>query len=220
MGLDVRDIANSGPGESECLSYKDIPNHFSFPDVYDEAVDRAASGSRFVEVGTWFGASAAYMGMKIRDSGKQITFYAIDNFTAAGSGPILLAQAAALGGSFYTTFCDNMKRCGISEYVEPICGDSTESASLFKDRSLDFVYIDACHEYSKVRLDILAWLPKVKSGGTLAGHDYNRTHPGVRRAVDEIFRGCELRIKISSWVIHIDEKVQEHFVRYVEAHGN
>lgn len=55
---------------------------------------------------------------------------------------------------------------------------------------LDLVFIDANHEYSEVRKDILSWLPKVRRGGLLSGHDYDQNIPmfsGVKQAVDEIF---------------------------------
>ena len=42
----------------------------------------------------------------------------------------------------------------------------------FADDSLDFVYIDANHEYSAVLQDIRGWFAKVSPGGVLAGHDY------------------------------------------------
>lgn len=66
--------------------------------------------------------------------------------------------------------------------------DSAEAAKKFSDHSLDFVYIDAAHDYDSVKRDILAWLPKVRHGGILAGHDYlYYGTPDVKRAVDEIF---------------------------------
>lgn len=50
---------------------------------------------------------------------------------------------------------------------------TSESAShIFKDCSLDFVYIDANHAYDFVKNDIKFWFPKVKNGGYLLGHDY------------------------------------------------
>lgn len=62
---------------------------------------------------------------------------------------------------------------------ELIRKDSIEAASEFSDESLDFVYIDANHEFRHVVDDISAWWPKVKIGGIVAGHDYiKRTDPG------------------------------------------
>jgi Methyltransferase domain len=65
---------------------------------------------------------------------------------------------------------------------------SQEAVSSFADNSLDFVYIDANHEYQAVLEDIRAWFSKVKPGGVLAGHDYldgvlPAGHFGVKSAV-------------------------------------
>jgi len=63
--------------------------------------------------------------------------------------------------------------------------DSVIASKLFRNESLDFVYIDANHSYKYVREDIKAWLPKVKNGGVLCGHDID--HDDVYKAVDEAF---------------------------------
>jgi Methyltransferase domain len=74
---------------------------------------------------------------------------------------------------------------------------SLDATQFFDDGSLDFVYLDANHEYESVLKDMEAWYPKVKKGGILAGDDYgampeqqidfgNGIHYfGVKRAVDE-----------------------------------
>jgi len=51
-------------------------------------------------------------------------------------------------------------------------GLSVEAALLVPDASLDFVYIDADHQFSAVVADLAAWEPKVRSGGVVSGHDY------------------------------------------------
>jgi predicted O-methyltransferase YrrM len=69
-----------------------------------------------------------------------------------------------------------------------IRGLSVEVAKQFEDRSLDFVYIDAQHDYANVKADIAAWEPKVRLGGILSGHDYvrrKRMNFGVKEAVNE-----------------------------------
>lgn len=71
---------------------------------------------------------------------------------------------------------------------------SAEAASHIPPGSLDFVFIDADHSYEGCRADILAWLPKVRQGGWICGHDYENTEfPrfGVKRAVDELFPAIE-----------------------------
>lgn len=72
---------------------------------------------------------------------------------------------------------------------------SVEAAAAFDDASLDFVFIDADHSYEGCSEDISAWLPKVKPGGWLCGHDYDHqvyTDFGVTRAVKEAFETFEL----------------------------
>lgn len=67
---------------------------------------------------------------------------------------------------------------------------SLEAVKKFEDNYFDFVYIDADHRYEAVKADIIAWLPKVRAGGFLCGHDYGEKD-GVTKAVDELFPDAE-----------------------------
>lgn len=49
---------------------------------------------------------------------------------------------------------------------------SVDAVKDFKDGSLDFVYIDARHDFDNCITDIIHWTPKVRVGGIVAGHDY------------------------------------------------
>lgn len=62
---------------------------------------------------------------------------------------------------------------------------SVDAAAKYADGSVDVVYIDADHSYEAVAADIDAWLPKIRPGGFIAGHDYHDGFPGVKQAVDE-----------------------------------
>ena len=72
---------------------------------------------------------------------------------------------------------------------EIIKGASMDVVKQFEDESLDFVYIDAAHDYDHVKEDIREWSEKVRKGGIVAGHDYfvfqRSGNDGVVRAVDE-----------------------------------
>ena len=53
---------------------------------------------------------------------------------------------------------------------------STEAAERIPDQSLDFVYVDARHDYCGVTEDINAYYAKLRPGGIMAGHDYLDAH--------------------------------------------
>lgn len=58
---------------------------------------------------------------------------------------------------------------------------------------IDFVYIDAQHNYDAVKKDIAAWWPLTNK--ILAGHDYDeKSWPGVVQAVDEFARRNQLQV--------------------------
>ena len=66
---------------------------------------------------------------------------------------------------------------------------TVEAAHEFDDKSIDFVFVDADHSYEGVKADLEAWIPKIRSGGMIAGHDYTEEFPGVIEAVHERFAG-------------------------------
>jgi len=72
-------------------------------------------------------------------------------------------------------------------------GYSMPVSAEFSDESVDLIFVDGDHEYEGCKMDIETWLPKLKTGGFMAGHDYGHERfPGVKKAVDEIFPKVEL----------------------------
>lgn len=61
---------------------------------------------------------------------------------------------------------------------------SYDSVKYCPDSRLNFIYIDASHLYKDVKRDLSDWLPKLKKGGLICGHDYIPMF-GVIQAVDE-----------------------------------
>ena len=65
---------------------------------------------------------------------------------------------------------------------------TSDAAGEIEDGSQDFVFIDADHSYAGCAGDIRNYLPKIRKGGIMMGHDYNaRAYPGVISAVDRAF---------------------------------
>jgi hypothetical protein len=89
-------------------------------------------------------------------------------------------------------FAENVRRYRGQAVIRPLMMPSTEASALFPDESLDLVFIDGNHGYSHVKQDIRAWLPKVRPGGVLCGHDCDADHAELCLALRaEIAPHCE-----------------------------
>lgn len=62
---------------------------------------------------------------------------------------------------------------------------------------LDLVYIDAIHDEFNVTRDIECWLPKIRTGGILCGHDYYCSE--VKIAVDKKYPDIRGRAAIGCY---------------------
>ena len=79
---------------------------------------------------------------------------------------------------------------------------SLEAVNEFDENSLDFAYLDGRHDYYNVMMDMMAWWPKVKKGGIMAGHDFDSEN--LIAAVLEFSRKMDLPVfrngdAIPSW---------------------
>lgn len=80
--------------------------------------------------------------------------------------------------------------------------ESAEAAGSITE-PLDFVFIDARHDYEGCKRDIEIWSKKVKKGGFVMGHDYgNIKHHGVTQAVNEMYKKIEL-YDDNVWVVRV-----------------
>ena len=173
--------------------YKDLgEDWFTYPKLYKSVVKKFPTNSHFVEVGVWKGMSASFMAVEIINSGKQIKFDCVDNWAIID--PVIPEE---LYENIWETFQTNIEP--VKHIINPVRMISWEAASNYKDESLDFVFIDASHDYESVKKDITAWLPKVKKDGILAGHDYI-SFDGVKRAVGELIGNENVMVIEECWV--------------------
>lgn len=77
-------------------------------------------------------------------------------------------EADDLEGRAYEEAVKNTSGCN----VKFIKATSVDGAKQFENGSLDFVFIDANHDFEHVTEDLNAWAPKVRQGGLVCGHDY------------------------------------------------
>ena len=145
-------------------------NFWSF---YREIAEWIPDGGIWVEVGVYWGQSFGYAVVECLNRGKNVDMVAVDIFAWPHEGQSMIDKF-------------NHEMRPVAGHYRAIQSASWDAAAQFDDASIDFVFIDADHIYEHVKKDILAWLPKVKPGGIIAGHDYNPPHE-VKRAVDEIF---------------------------------
>jgi len=178
--------------------YTDIPGWFNEEWLYDRMIGRAPAPATFVEVGCWLGKSTAYCARRIRDAGKSIRFYAVDTWEGSPNEPAMIEAVASAGGSVFELFRTNMEEAGLLDWIEPMRMPSVTAARLFADESVDFVFIDADHSSEAVRADITAWWPKIKAGGTLAGHDWC-TYGSVQAAVVSAC-GRDFTVEGNCWI--------------------
>jgi len=82
---------------------------------------------------------------------------------------------------------------------------SEEAALYIPPDYLDFVFIDGNHSYKYIKEDIMLWLPRIKSGGFLGGHDYHdQIRFGVKRAVNEIFVDHDITLgEDCTWFVNL-----------------
>ncbi|MCX6924712.1 MAG: class I SAM-dependent methyltransferase, partial [Verrucomicrobia bacterium] len=161
--------------------WSSIPGWFDYWWVYDQIAEQLRDGDTAVEVGVWLGRSITYLAQRLKAQGKRVKLIAVDTFKGEANQPAHTATIAAHGGSIRAAFEANIARCEVADMIEIIVGDSAASAFKVANGSVAFCFIDAAHDYDSVKADILAWEPKIKPEGTLAGHD--ALQPAVYNAV-------------------------------------
>jgi hypothetical protein len=73
-------------------------------------------------------------------------------------------------------------------------GLSTDVVSQFSDNYFDWIYIDTAHTYSVTKAELETYLPKMKAGGIIAGHDFivgEIDVPWKYGVIEAVYEFCE-----------------------------
>ena len=142
--------------------------------LYDVAVRALADGPG-LEVGTYCGKSAIYLGAAARAAGS--TVFTVDHHRGSEENQVgweyhdsTLADAEFGRLDTLPTFRRTLKDAGLEEEVVAIVGQSTTVSALWRT-PLAFVFIDGGHTDEHAGNDYTGWGRWVQHGGTLVVHD-------------------------------------------------
>jgi predicted O-methyltransferase YrrM len=136
-----------------------------------------------LEVGSWKGMSTSVLAKAVADYNGKV--FAVDHWMGnEGDWNYDIARDYDI----YSIFKRNMILSGIWGMVHPLVMDSQTASQIFADGILDLVFIDGDHRYDSVMKDISSWLPKLRKGGILCGHDcegyYSEYPEEVKKMID------------------------------------
>jgi cephalosporin hydroxylase len=152
-----------------------------------------------IEVGSWLGGSGVVQASVIKGR-----LFCVDSWSTIIRSSRTVAALEKLFAQqqdvscIYRQFCFNLDYYINSGKCVPIKSTSEDAIHKLhelgvQNDSVDYVYIDADHSYEHVKQDIAFYSPFVRQGGTISGHDYEKTHSDVILAVNEAF-GSNVRV--------------------------
>ena len=161
--------------------------------AYRSIMNEVPIGGTICELGPWKGRSLCSVADIIIK--RKLNVIAVDIFTGTAHEEDLVRQGKE--SDIEAIFRSNMKRFGLDPVVHRMT--TNEASKLIEDGSLDLCFIDADHSFKGITEDLFYWIPKVKKGGLIGGHDYNgMAWPDVRKVVDTMWR--EVRYEYPSLV--------------------
>lgn len=188
------------------MKWSDIPGWFDFEPLYLDAVAEFHHGT-FVEVGCYLGRSLCRLADLVSKSGQPVRVVGIDTGRGTGveNGSDNHEHAAHVGGgTFIGALHRNIIGCGLADIVDLIVSSSRNAARFFPDNSVQFVCLDASHDYESVLDDLQTWYPKIAPGGVIGGDDYgipgqHNVWPSVEKAVRHFFGAAPELVPHDAW---------------------
>jgi len=182
-----------------------VPGWFHSHKLYEWVVDRCDNDSTLVECGCYFGESTVYMSKLLEEKNAIAKFHSFDildsYFMLDEDDQWYEDPSKDEEHAIVTHFYGNnmelivrhyLSKYGVEDRVKLVREDSIHAADRFEEGSVDFVYLDTEHSYTRVSREIKVWQPKIKPGGIIGGDDMHRDDGedgGVKRAVQEAFNG-------------------------------
>lgn len=109
-------------------------------------------------------------------------------------------DGACNGADFEDVYQEFLKNTKSFQNIEHFRLTSRTASYFLRLIRVDFVYIDGNHLYEYVKNDIKDFLPLIKEGGWIGGHDYTEWHLDVMKAVDEVLGSVDGVFCDGSWI--------------------
>lgn len=113
----------------------------------------------YANLGTYRGASTAFIALGLRDFKVNGHVYTVDNYC--------MMPMPGYPEIMFSHF-ENLK---IKDKISFCFGDTSEWGEKLKNKIFNFVFMDASHEYDGLNSDFKIWEKLVKPGGIVAFHD-------------------------------------------------
>lgn len=154
-----------------------------------------------VELGSWVGHSALAICKGIEEMFSEYTLHCVDNWQGESTAQKTFAGQMDIRSRFFETVGNRATDLG-GNRILAWSMQTDAAAKCWSHGDIDLIYIDADHSYKGCLADIEAWLPHVREGGFIVGHDYSSHFPGVKQAVHEVFGwGADIVVSGSVWCV-------------------
>lgn len=156
-----------------------------------EMAKKYCTKSFAVEIGSYCGKSACYIGQACKEKGTYLV--TIDHHRGS--------EEQQFGEEYFDseeydyknnrvdtlpTLLRNISQFELDEYIKVVV-DNSESASKKIKGEIDFLFIDGSHTFASARNDYESWKNKIRAGGILTIHDIYDSEEEGGQAPREIF---------------------------------
>lgn len=189
-------------------------------------VARLPQGAKVAEIGSWHGRSSRAIADNLPEGGQS---WHIDTWIGSSGEPEMHGSANYDRGDH----AHQWWWCNLQEHINagkviPVRMHSDNAAHTIghliekgQMEKFDLIFIDGDHSEEGIKTDVEAWLPLLKEGGLLCGHDYYKENEGpywvhVRQYVEQRFPQVE-KAATSIWWVRPHEIVKKTIKRQLNS---
>jgi beta-1,4-mannosyl-glycoprotein beta-1,4-N-acetylglucosaminyltransferase len=154
-------------------------------------------GAKVGEIGSWHGRSSRFIADNLPEDGQ---VWCCDTWNGSSGEPEMHGTAHWDRGdhAFQWWWC-NLQEHIVAGRVVPVRMFSENAAHTISHliskgqmQKFDLIFVDGDHSEEGIKIDVEAWLPLLKEGGLICGHDYYKENEGpywvhVRQFVEQKF---------------------------------